>query len=37
MNSGHRVIGKDGNLIGYGEGLWRKQRVLDAAREHAED
>ena len=25
----HRVIGKDGNLGGYGGGLWRKQQLLD--------
>ena len=24
----HRVIGKQGNLVGYGEGLWRKQWLL---------
>jgi len=25
----HRVIGSDGNLTGYGGGLWRKRRLLD--------
>lgn len=25
----HRVIGSDGQLTGYGGGLWRKQRLLD--------
>ncbi len=25
----HRVIGKNGQLTGYGGGLWRKQRLLD--------
>lgn len=25
----HRVIGADGKLVGYGGGLWRKQRLLD--------
>lgn len=24
----HRVIGKQGDLVGYGEGLWRKQWLL---------
>ena len=24
----HRVIGADGNLVGYGGGLWRKKRLL---------
>ncbi len=33
----HRVIGKDGGLVGYGGGLWRKKYLLDleAARPHA--
>jgi AraC family transcriptional regulator of adaptative response/methylated-DNA-[protein]-cysteine methyltransferase len=31
----HRVIGKDGKLVGYGGGLWRKQHLLDLEREHA--
>ncbi|HNW96824.1 MAG TPA: methylated-DNA--[protein]-cysteine S-methyltransferase [Bacteroidales bacterium] len=25
----HRVIGSDGNLVGYGGGLWRKKWLLD--------
>jgi len=25
----HRVIGDDGKLVGYGGGLWRKQRLLE--------
>jgi len=25
----HRVIGADGKLVGYGGGLWRKQRLLE--------
>jgi AraC family transcriptional regulator of adaptative response/methylated-DNA-[protein]-cysteine methyltransferase len=25
----HRVIGKDGKLVGYGGGLWRKHRLLE--------
>ena len=25
----HRVIGKDGNLTGYGGGIWRKKYLLD--------
>jgi len=28
----HRVIGKDGKLVGYGGGLWRKQYLLDLER-----
>jgi AraC family transcriptional regulator, regulatory protein of adaptative response / methylated-DNA-[protein]-cysteine methyltransferase len=28
----HRVIGKDGSPVGYGGGLWRKQRLLDLER-----
>ncbi len=28
----HRVIGADGKLVGYGGGLWRKQRLLDLER-----
>jgi len=31
----HRVIGKNGKLVGYGGGLWRKERLLDLEREHA--
>ena len=29
----HRVVGADGRLVGYGGGLWRKQRLLDLERE----
>jgi AraC family transcriptional regulator, regulatory protein of adaptative response / methylated-DNA-[protein]-cysteine methyltransferase len=29
----HRVVGSDGKLVGYGGGLWRKQRLLDLERE----
>jgi AraC family transcriptional regulator, regulatory protein of adaptative response / methylated-DNA-[protein]-cysteine methyltransferase len=29
----HRVIGSDGNLTGYGGGLWRKKWLLDMERE----
>ncbi len=28
----HRVIGKDGELVGYGGGLWRKRHLLDLER-----
>jgi methylated-DNA-[protein]-cysteine S-methyltransferase len=28
----HRVIGADGSPVGYGGGLWRKQRLLDLER-----
>ncbi len=28
----HRVVGADGKLVGYGGGLWRKQRLLDVER-----
>lgn len=28
----HRVIGSDGNLTGYGGGLWRKQKLLELER-----
>jgi AraC family transcriptional regulator of adaptative response/methylated-DNA-[protein]-cysteine methyltransferase len=28
----HRVIGSDGDLTGYGGGLWRKRRLLDIER-----
>jgi len=28
----HRVIGKDGSPVGYGGGLWRKQRLLELER-----
>jgi AraC family transcriptional regulator of adaptative response/methylated-DNA-[protein]-cysteine methyltransferase len=30
----HRVIGSDGQLTGYGGGLWRKKWLLDFEREH---
>ncbi len=30
----HRVIQADGNLRGYGGGLWRKRRLLDLERGH---
>jgi AraC family transcriptional regulator of adaptative response/methylated-DNA-[protein]-cysteine methyltransferase len=30
----HRVIGKNGKLIGYGGGLWRKQHLLDLERKN---
>lgn len=29
----HRVIGADGNLTGYGGGLWRKQRLIEIERQ----
>jgi O-6-methylguanine DNA methyltransferase len=25
----HRVIGSDGQLVGYGGGLWRKKKLLE--------
>jgi AraC family transcriptional regulator of adaptative response/methylated-DNA-[protein]-cysteine methyltransferase len=28
----HRVVGADGDLTGYGGGLWRKQRLLEIER-----
>jgi AraC family transcriptional regulator of adaptative response/methylated-DNA-[protein]-cysteine methyltransferase len=31
----HRVIGKNGKLVGYGGGLWRKQFLLDLELTHA--
>jgi AraC family transcriptional regulator, regulatory protein of adaptative response / methylated-DNA-[protein]-cysteine methyltransferase len=31
----HRVIGKDGELVGYGGGLWRKRHLLDLERHSA--
>ena len=31
----HRVIGSDGQLTGYGGGLWRKKWLLDFEREHS--
>lgn len=30
----HRVIGKNGKLVGYGGGLWRKQYLLDLEQQH---
>jgi len=30
----HRVIGKDGALVGYGGGIWRKQYLLDLERKN---
>jgi AraC family transcriptional regulator of adaptative response/methylated-DNA-[protein]-cysteine methyltransferase len=27
------VIGKDGQLVGYGGGLWRKHRLLELERQ----
>jgi len=32
----HRVIRADGTLCGYAGGLWRKQRLLDHERQHAD-
>jgi methylated-DNA-[protein]-cysteine S-methyltransferase len=32
----HRVIGKDGRLVGYGSGLWRKEWLLAHERSHVE-
>ncbi len=29
----HRVIGKDGKLVGYGGGIWRKQYLLNLEKE----
>lgn len=31
----HRVIGEDGNLTGYGGGLWRKKWLLDMEKNHS--
>lgn len=31
----HRVIGSNGNLTGYGGGLWRKKWLLDHEAKHA--
>jgi AraC family transcriptional regulator of adaptative response/methylated-DNA-[protein]-cysteine methyltransferase len=31
----HRVIGSDGQLTGYGGGLWRKKWLLDFESEHS--
>ena len=33
----HRVVGADGRLVGYGGGLWRKQRLLDLEAEALTD
>ncbi len=30
----HRVIGKNGKLVGYGGGIWRKQYLLDHEKNH---
>jgi AraC family transcriptional regulator of adaptative response/methylated-DNA-[protein]-cysteine methyltransferase len=30
----HRVIGSDGQLVGYGGGLWRKRKLLDLEGRH---
>lgn len=30
----HRVIGDNGNLTGYGGGLWRKKRLLELEKQH---
>jgi AraC family transcriptional regulator of adaptative response/methylated-DNA-[protein]-cysteine methyltransferase len=32
----HRVIGSDGRLVGYGGGLWRKERLLELERAGSE-
>jgi len=31
----HRIIGRDGRLVGYGGGLWRKKWLLDHERRHS--
>lgn len=31
----HRIIGRDGRLVGYGGGLWRKKWLLDHEKRHA--
>jgi AraC family transcriptional regulator of adaptative response/methylated-DNA-[protein]-cysteine methyltransferase len=31
----HRVVGSDGRLVGYGGGLWRKERLLELERRGA--
>ena len=31
----HRVIGTDGNLTGYGGGIWRKKWLLDLEKQHS--
>lgn len=33
----HRVIGEDGNLTGYGGGLWRKKWLLDMEKSHSQE
>jgi len=33
----HRVIGKDGGLVGYGGGLWRKKYLLEHEAAHKDD
>ena len=33
----HRVIGADGNLTGYGGGLWRKQRLIELERDYLKE
>jgi AraC family transcriptional regulator of adaptative response/methylated-DNA-[protein]-cysteine methyltransferase len=30
----HRIIGADGNLTGYGGGLWRKRKLIDLERQY---
>jgi AraC family transcriptional regulator of adaptative response/methylated-DNA-[protein]-cysteine methyltransferase len=30
----HRVIGKDGQLVGYGGGMWRKQFLLNLEKQN---
>jgi methylated-DNA-[protein]-cysteine S-methyltransferase len=31
----HRVVGKNGQLTGYNNGLWRKQWLIDHEKRHA--
>jgi AraC family transcriptional regulator of adaptative response/methylated-DNA-[protein]-cysteine methyltransferase len=31
----HRVIGSNGNLVGYGGGIWRKRFLLDLEKKHS--
>jgi methylated-DNA-[protein]-cysteine S-methyltransferase len=31
----HRVIGKNGSLVGYGGGLWRKKWLLEHERKYS--
>jgi AraC family transcriptional regulator of adaptative response/methylated-DNA-[protein]-cysteine methyltransferase len=33
----HRVVGSDGQLTGYGGGLWRKKHLLDLEKKHYEE